>query len=137
MKTGNHQTIRNALAWMLTCLLVWVMIPVTSLARTSGQPDEALLLDMQSDPAVQTKGAGSNLSGNDLRAYNLLIGKVAEVAAGQCTSTAFTLSFADVTGTDGSWTAEDLGLTTLVEDGEPTDEVQSAASGVVVLLMNL
>ena len=48
------------------------MIPVTSLAKTSGQPD----------PAVQRKGAGARLSGNELRAYNLLIDPVREVTEG-------------------------------------------------------
>ena len=131
MRESNHQIFRSILVYALALLLVWVMIPVTSLAKTSGQPDEALLSDTQSDPAVQRKGAGARLSGNELRAYNLLIDPVREVTEGKRTSTAFTLSFADVTGTDGSWTAEDLGLTTLAENGEPTAEAKEKVDELV------
>ena len=82
MRESNHQIFRSILVCTLALLLVWVMIPVTSLAKTSGQPDKALLSDTQSDPAVQRKGAGARLSGNELRAYNLLIDPVREVTEG-------------------------------------------------------
>ena len=131
MRGSKHQLSRSILVCALALLLVWVMIPVTSLAGTSGQPDEAYLSDTQSEPAVQRKGAGARLTGNELRAYNLLIDPVREVTEGKRTSTAFTLSFADVTGTDGSWTAEDLGLTTLAENGELTAEAQKKVDELV------
>ncbi len=39
IRGSKHQLSRSILVCALALLLVWVMIPVTSLARTSGQPD--------------------------------------------------------------------------------------------------
>lgn len=76
------------------------------------------------------KSAGSNLPDLSARVYTLLREKIAEIAAGTLTSTTISFSAKELGIENELWTAEDLGLTTLVEkrDGTNyiTDEAQAA-----------
>lgn len=77
--------------------------------------------------SVSAQSAHSALSGNDLVAYEAIRDLVAQVAAGTLASTEFQISLEDV-GYDGPWTASQLGVSAIVEDGKIAQSAVTAAN---------
>ncbi|MBR7190168.1 MAG: hypothetical protein IKD63_03545, partial [Oscillospiraceae bacterium] len=81
--------------------------------------------------AKKRGGAGSSLEGITAQLYTALKSRVAEVAAGNRTSTVFTVDLSALT-IDGTpvdeirWTAADLGVSALYADGSITEETWDA-----------
>ena len=76
--------------------------------------------DDSGDSHIPRAYIGTNLTGPEKRMYDLLKPQLERVASGDLTSTEFSFSVADLFD-EASFTAEDLGLSTLVIDGEISD----------------
>lgn len=72
------------------------------------------------------RSARARLEGNDLLAYELLRPMVEEVAAGTRSSAVFEIPLAAF-GYDGPWTAEQLGVESIVSDGNIAQDAAAAA----------
>ena len=73
--------------------------------------------------------AGSRLGGDTLTAYNYVSAQLPLIASGEITSTHFTIPEEDVTFlTEIAWTAEDLGVSSIEQDGKISQEAKDAAS---------
>ncbi len=83
--------------------------------------------DSQPSTSKKLKAAARNkLSGLDLIVYNLLRERVEKVAAGEESSTEFTLSLEEL-GLEGqTWTAADLGVSEIVTDGAINQDAANA-----------
>ncbi len=71
------------------------------------------------------KTTGTRLTGNNLTIYNKIAAALPAIAAGEQSSTVFEFSAEDL-GVQGTWTAEELGLESLVVNGSITDEASEA-----------
>lgn len=69
--------------------------------------------------------ASSDLDGNEQRLYDALLPYIREVAAGDRTSTSFDIPVEDLFG-KRVWTAEDLGVESVVADGRISTEAKEA-----------
>ena len=72
--------------------------------------------------------AGSKLKADTLLAYTRVSGQLPLLAAGEITSTVFTISGEDLGFTKVRWSAEELGVTAIVQNGRLTQEAKDAAS---------
>jgi len=87
----------------LTSCIVWSLLTVPALAAPRGEA----------------------LEGNDKAVYQMLAGKIEQVAAGKLTSTVFTLTPGDL-GLQEWWTAEELGVEAIVVGGSiAADAIQA------------
>jgi len=66
------------------------------------------------------------LSGANLASYNVLKTEISKVADGERTSTIFEVTLDDLGLDENGWTASELGLSALTEDGQLTDETTDA-----------
>ena len=108
-------------------------------ASPGGPDDEGLLdsyargrldaaLPQQVPPGSPNSRAGDQLQGVDRAAYEALAAEVAEIAAGRRGSGVVALSLASLTDDLGPWTAADLGVTAIAENGAITGEAVAAAA---------
>ena len=74
---------------------------------------------------------GASLSGVNRTVFYNLKNQIKTVAAGEATSTIFTIPVESLGLSKTSWTAEDLGLETLVADGTFSDEAMAAVNAQV------
>ncbi len=80
---------------------------------------------------AKSRSAGDSLEGITAQLYTILKSRVAEVAAGEQTSTVFSVDMSELTVNDTPadevrWTAKDLGVSTLIADGKITEEAIAA-----------
>ena len=83
----------------------------------------------QGNPRLRKRSipSGNSLTGYNKRIYDELKQQIAKVAAGEITSTVFTVKYADIGLKGVIWTAEDLGVSSITgSDGKPTDETREA-----------
>ena len=91
---------------------------VTAVPESVGDNDELLeeyievQLSVSFEPMYSVNGAGKRLTGSNLKAYNFLKEKAAKVASGEIANAQFNLTASDL-GLNSSYTAEDLGVSTL------------------------
>ena len=88
-------------------------------------PDGAVLFTAQQELA-------DKLTGNNSVIYDRLESMVMEVAAGELSSTIFTVSAQDVLGKT-EFTAEELGVQTVVSNGDISEEAQAAISELLAM----
>lgn len=83
----------------------------------------------QSKPHLRKRSipSGNSLTGYNKLIYDVLKQQIAKVAAGEITSTEFTVNYADIGLADVKWTAEDLDVSSITgSDGKLTDETRQA-----------
>ena len=88
---------------------------------------EAELAASSDAPLLRGRPNSYGLEGNDLRIFNELKALIAEVAAGKRNSSQFWVRAADAYG-QTSWTAEELGVERVYENGALTQEAMDAAT---------
>ena len=82
--------------------------------------------------------SGNNLSTYNRNLYNALKPLMAEVAAGNRTSTVFDVSYTDMGFTSIKWTAEDLGISSITDsNGKLTDAARSAVNDKIGLNLRI
>lgn len=79
------------------------------------------------DSGKKRTTAGSKLKADTLLAYTRISGQLPLLAAGEITSTVFTISGEDLGFTKVRWSAEDLGVAAIVENGAFTQDAKDAA----------
>lgn len=94
-----------------------------SLAPTGGEQATSDERPISMDP----ESARDVLTGRELTVYNTLREAVANIAAGNTSSTKVDISL-DELGYDGPWTASQLGVSAIVENGSISSDAMSAAS---------
>ena len=92
--------------------------------------DKQLNLDVGQEEAT-AQGMGDALTGNNLIVYNILKSKVEQVAAGEITSTEFSITLADLGLSGKQWTASELGVDAIVVNNEIADEATEAAKNLI------
>ncbi len=75
---------------------------------------------------LKTRSVVNSLTEREQRVYGVLRNAVAEIAAGKRTSTKVDISLQDL-DYDGPWTASDLGVKSIVQNGSITQEAMNAA----------
>lgn len=84
-------------------------------------------LPASEQPAAATRSALDHLTGNDARLYNLLLSKLRDIAAGRQLTAQIDIAPDDICGEKCVWTAADLGVASLVDQGYITEEATNAA----------
>lgn len=137
--------------FMAFLCLFWVIffltLPVSAetvakVAETEGQEytptnknsDTAELFDEYVEAATDKSGvksrikktAGNKLSGINKTIYTRLMGDIAQVAAGEKSSTIFKINVEDLGLEQLTWTASELGVESIIIDGNLTEEASSA-----------
>ena len=83
----------------------------------------------QGNPRLRKRSipSGNSLTGYNKRIYDVLKQQIAKVAAGEITSTVFTVNYADIGLAGVKWTAEDLGVSSIKDsNGNLSDETREA-----------
>lgn len=112
------------------------VVELPSIATPGGQSNEDLAagyieqrfgeeLPGNDEPSAEVQSAGSYLTGNTAVVYNVLKPVIAQVAAGERTSTQVTVPVSSFEGKT-AWTASDLGVSAIVSGGSITQEASDA-----------
>lgn len=99
--------------------------------------DELLMGYLEKNMAVRTRSGmlkasnntrGGKLSGNDSKVYELIKAEIAKIASGESTDATIKIALQDINPNAyrDSYTAEDLGVETIVANGEMTEEAYDA-----------
>ena len=94
--------------------------------------DKQLNLDDGQEDAT-AQGMGDALTGNNLIIYNNLKAKIEKVAAGDITSTEFTITLDDLGLSGKMWTASDLGVDAVVSNNNITTEAMEALDNLLAI----
>ena len=119
---------KRILVLLLSLALMLGMIPAAVFAQDGPSPEGGLPgrklfgNNEKSDKAYLT---GGSLTGTDRKIYTALINAFSDISAGRRSSTVVSITAAEL-GLDRELTAQDLGVSTLTESGNPTNETWNA-----------